>query len=162
MDIPPALQGPKALCGPGCDRVLLHGRDDLLRHHQVRPVADEHIHITVGRGHLDAKTGGDLVPVEIKQPIELGDRKDLLDDFLTTVRLKKTDVKVDQLVELEPERRGKERLIAGGTVIGVLTEQFAVAADRLATQGKGDSQSVADNAKPEGRAMNRRVEFAKL
>jgi hypothetical protein len=73
----------------------------------------------------DAATGGDMTPVEIKQPIELGDRKDLLEDFLTTVRLRKTDIKLDTLVELEPERRGKERLIAGGTVIGVLTEQFA-------------------------------------
>ncbi len=73
----------------------------------------------------DAATGGDLVPVEIKQPIELGDRKDLLDDFLTTVRLRKTDIRLDTLVELEPERKGKERLIAGGNVIGVLGEQFA-------------------------------------
>jgi hypothetical protein len=73
----------------------------------------------------DAATGGDTIPIEIKQPIELGDRKDLLEDFLTTVRLRKTDIKLDMLVELEPEHKGKERLIAGGNVIGVLTEQFA-------------------------------------
>jgi hypothetical protein len=73
----------------------------------------------------DAATGGDLTPVAVKQPIELGDRKDLLDDFLTTVRLRKVDIKLDTLVELEPERKGKERIVAGGTVIGVLTEQFA-------------------------------------
>jgi hypothetical protein len=73
----------------------------------------------------DAATGGDSSPVPIKQTIELGDRKDMLDDFLTTVRLRKTDIKVDTLVELEPERKGKERLIAGGTVIGVLGEQYA-------------------------------------
>src|SRR5688500_1755072 len=73
----------------------------------------------------DAATGGDTTPVAIKQPIELPDRKDLLDDFLATVRLRKTDIKLDTLVELEPERKGKERLVAGGTVIGVLTEQFA-------------------------------------
>jgi hypothetical protein len=73
----------------------------------------------------DAATGGDLTPIEIKQPIELGDRKDLLDDFLATVRLRKTDIKLDTLVELEPEHKGKERLIAGGNVIGVLTEQYA-------------------------------------
>jgi hypothetical protein len=73
----------------------------------------------------DAATGGDLVPIEIKQPIELGDRKDLLEDFLTTVRLRKTDIRLDTLVELEPDHKGKERLIAGGNVIGVLTEQFA-------------------------------------
>jgi outer membrane protein OmpA-like peptidoglycan-associated protein len=48
------------------------------------------------------------------------------------------------------------------SVAKVLSEQFAVAADRFATDGKGDTQSVSSNAKPEGRAMNRRVEFAKL
>ena len=48
------------------------------------------------------------------------------------------------------------------SVARVLTEQFSIAADRLSPQGKGDTQAVADNAKPEGRAMNRRVEFAKL
>jgi outer membrane protein OmpA-like peptidoglycan-associated protein len=47
-------------------------------------------------------------------------------------------------------------------VARVLSDQFAIAADRLASQGKGDTQAVADNSKPEGRAMNRRVEFAKL
>lgn len=48
------------------------------------------------------------------------------------------------------------------SVAKVLVEQFSIAADRLAAQGKGDTQALADNAKPEGRAMNRRVEFAKL
>jgi len=47
------------------------------------------------------------------------------------------------------------------SVARVLAEQFTVAADRLATDGKGDTQPVAANDKPEGRAMNRRVEFAK-
>jgi len=47
-------------------------------------------------------------------------------------------------------------------VAKVLAEQFGVAADRFETDGKGDTQAVASNAKPEGRAMNRRVEFAKL
>lgn len=73
----------------------------------------------------DAATGGDTTPLAIEQPIELGDRKDLLDDFLTTVRLRKTDIKLDQLVELDPDRKGKERIVAGGTVIGILTAQFA-------------------------------------
>jgi outer membrane protein OmpA-like peptidoglycan-associated protein len=48
------------------------------------------------------------------------------------------------------------------SVAKVLSEQFTIAADRFATDGKGDTQAVASNAKPEGRAMNRRVEFAKL
>ena len=48
------------------------------------------------------------------------------------------------------------------SVARVLTDQFGVAGDRFTTDGKGDTQSIASNAKPEGRAMNRRVEFAKL
>jgi hypothetical protein len=48
------------------------------------------------------------------------------------------------------------------SVAKVLVEQFSIAADRLGTAGKGDTQALADNGKPEGRAMNRRVEFAKL
>jgi len=47
-------------------------------------------------------------------------------------------------------------------VAGVLTEQFGIAADRFTADGKGDTRAVASNAKPEGRAMNRRVEFVKL
>jgi hypothetical protein len=73
----------------------------------------------------DAATGGDTTPLAIEQPIELGDRKDLLDDFLATVRLRRTDLKLDTLVDVDPDRKGKERVVAGGTVIGVLTEQFA-------------------------------------
>ena len=73
----------------------------------------------------DAATGGNTKPIEIARSIELSDRKDLLDDFLTTVHLQKADLKLDQLVELDPDRPGKERLVAGGTVIGVLTDQFA-------------------------------------
>ena len=47
-------------------------------------------------------------------------------------------------------------------VARVLAEQLGVAADRLTTDGRGDTQALASNAGPEGRAMNRRVEFAKL
>jgi outer membrane protein OmpA-like peptidoglycan-associated protein len=48
------------------------------------------------------------------------------------------------------------------SVARVLTEQFGIAADRLTADGRGDTQVVANNLKPEGRAMNRRVEFARL
>ncbi len=48
------------------------------------------------------------------------------------------------------------------SVAGVLAEQFGIAADRFTADGKGDTRAVASNAKPEGRAMNRRVEFEKL
>jgi hypothetical protein len=73
----------------------------------------------------DQATGGDDIDLAIDATVELGDRKDLLDDFLRTVKLKRTDVRVDTFAELDLDRRGKERLIAGGTVIGVLTDQFA-------------------------------------
>ena len=73
----------------------------------------------------DRATGGDDSDLEIAQPLELSDRKDLLDDFLHTVHLAKSDITRDELVDLDPDRKGKERLVAGGTVIGVLTDQFA-------------------------------------
>ena len=47
-----------------------------------------------------------------------------------------------------------------GSVAKALSDGFAIASDRFATDGKGDTQALASNAKPEGRAMNRRVEFA--
>jgi hypothetical protein len=48
------------------------------------------------------------------------------------------------------------------SVAKALSTQFGVSADRFTTDGKGDTQPVSSNGKPEGRAMNRRVEFAKL
>ena len=47
-------------------------------------------------------------------------------------------------------------------VARALSDQLAIAKERFTTAGKGDTQPVASNAKPEGRAMNRRVEFARL
>ena len=47
-------------------------------------------------------------------------------------------------------------------VAKVLSTELGIAADRFTTDGKGDTQAVSSNAKPEGRAMNRRVEFTKL
>jgi hypothetical protein len=73
----------------------------------------------------DQATGGADTDFDLTATIELGDRKDLLDDFLKTVRLRRADVTLDQMADLDPDRRGKERLVAGGTVIGVLTDQFA-------------------------------------
>lgn len=73
----------------------------------------------------DQATGGDDTDLVMSQTIELGDRKDLLDDFLRSVRLKRSDVKLDAMAELDPDRRGQERIVAGGTVIGVLTDQYA-------------------------------------
>ena len=47
------------------------------------------------------------------------------------------------------------------SVAKVLSTQFGVSAERFQSDGRGDSQPLSSNAKPEGRAMNRRVEFAK-
>ncbi len=47
------------------------------------------------------------------------------------------------------------------SVAKVLAQQFGIASSRFETDGKGDSQPLSSNATPEGRAMNRRVEFAK-
>lgn len=48
------------------------------------------------------------------------------------------------------------------SVAKVLASEFKIAADRFQTDGKGDTKPVSSNAKPEGRAMNRRVEFSKI
>jgi len=42
-----------------------------------------------------------------------------------------------------------------------LVSKFGCDASRLQTDGKGETEPVADNSKPEGRAANRRVEFIK-
>lgn len=47
-------------------------------------------------------------------------------------------------------------------VAGVLSKEFKLAAERFQTDGKGDTVPVSSNTKPEGRAMNRRVEFTRL
>jgi outer membrane protein OmpA-like peptidoglycan-associated protein len=48
------------------------------------------------------------------------------------------------------------------SVANTLSSQFGIAADRFQADGKGDGQPLSSNAKPEGRAMNRRVEFSKI
>ena len=48
------------------------------------------------------------------------------------------------------------------SVANVLSTQFGIAADRLQPDGKGDALPLSSNVKPEGRAMNRRVEFSKV
>jgi outer membrane protein OmpA-like peptidoglycan-associated protein len=47
-------------------------------------------------------------------------------------------------------------------VAKVLAAEFKIAADRFQADGKGDTAPISDNAKAEGRAMNRRVEFTKI
>lgn len=47
-------------------------------------------------------------------------------------------------------------------VIGILTSEYEIAAERLEADGKGAAAPVGDNKTAEGRAMNRRVEFIKM
>ncbi len=43
-----------------------------------------------------------------------------------------------------------------------LVSVYGIDGGRLSTEGKGESEPVADNASPEGKAQNRRVEFIKM
>jgi len=56
-------------------------------------------------------------------------------------------------------RLSKERANA---VKRALQTEFGIDADRMETDGKGESEPVGDNATPEGKAQNRRGEFIKL
>ena len=73
----------------------------------------------------DRATGGDDTDVTLATQIELSERKDLVDDFLHTVHLAKSDITMDQLADVDPDRKGKERIVAGGNAIGIITDQFA-------------------------------------
>jgi len=43
-----------------------------------------------------------------------------------------------------------------------LVSVYGVSANRLQTEGKGESQPIGDNSTIDGKAQNRRVEFIKL
>jgi OOP family OmpA-OmpF porin len=44
----------------------------------------------------------------------------------------------------------------------LLVNEFSITGDRIETEGKGETQPIADNKTKEGKAQNRRVEFVKL
>lgn len=46
-------------------------------------------------------------------------------------------------------------------VKNALVAIYGIAADRLVSEGKGESEPIGDNATPDGKAQNRRVEFIK-
>lgn len=70
----------------------------------------------------DQAAGGADSDVAFSGTVELSK---VLEDFLRTVKLKKGDLVLDTQVALDPDRWGKQRLVAGGRAIGVLTDQFA-------------------------------------
>ncbi|ULQ57790.1 OmpA family protein [Flavihumibacter rivuli] len=67
-----------------------------------------------------------------------------------------TDSDGDDAANLELSKR------RAAAVKSALVNEFGIAADRLETDGKGETQPVGDNTKPEGKAQNRRVEFVKM
>ncbi|MGB5459775.1 MAG: OmpA family protein [Eudoraea sp.] len=52
--------------------------------------------------------------------------------------------------------------LRAASVMNALTDEFGIAANRLQTDGKGESIPVSDNGTTEGKAQNRRVEFIKI
>ena len=67
-----------------------------------------------------------------------------------------TDSQADDAYNLALSRSRAEAVKAA------LTDRYGIAATRLETAGYGETRPVADNAKLEGRARNRRVELVKL
>lgn len=65
-----------------------------------------------------------------------------------------TDGKKDSNLQLSRQR--------AGAVKNELAQKYGIAAQRLETDGKGDTEPVADNTTTEGKAQNRRVEFIKI
>jgi len=56
--------------------------------------------------------------------LTLGDKPKVLDGFLRAVRLKKQDLVIDQVAEVDAQHPGTERVVAGGKVLGVLAESY--------------------------------------
>jgi hypothetical protein len=84
--------------------------------------------LQLGVRYQDADAASGAAPTEgvtMERTIELSDRSQLFDDLLTTVRLRKADIVFDQFADLDSELPGKERVLMGGVVVGVLTSQFA-------------------------------------
>jgi OmpA-OmpF porin, OOP family len=67
-----------------------------------------------------------------------------------------TDASGDAAKNLDLSKRRAE------SVKAALVKQFNIAPDRLTADGLGQTKPLADNATPNGRAQNRRVEFVKI
>ena len=52
--------------------------------------------------------------------------------------------------------------LRAASVMNALTEEFGISTSRIKTDGKGETEPVADNGTTEGKAQNRRVEFIKI
>jgi hypothetical protein len=63
---------------------------------------------------------------ELAHPLTLtlGDKPQVFDRFLRETRLKKKDLVLDQIADVDPSRKGTERIVAGGKILGVIGEQY--------------------------------------
>ncbi|HEY4055349.1 MAG TPA: hypothetical protein VGM39_02030 [Kofleriaceae bacterium] len=113
----------------------------------------------------DRAVGGDVTPMTLNASVELGDRTDLLDDFLKDARLRKSDIKLDAMADVDPGHRGKERVVYGGAVIGVITDKYGfvqmpanpneVKTVELVPLGKNGLQVIAATVKQSGNGGSR-------
>jgi acetolactate synthase regulatory subunit len=64
-------------------------------------------------------------PLAHRLTLALGDRPQLLERFLRDVRLRAKDLMLDAVADVDRTRRGPERVVAGGRILGLLGEQYA-------------------------------------
>jgi hypothetical protein len=68
------------------------------------------------------KDVADELPVQLT--LGLGDKPQVFDRFLRDARLKKKDVVLDRIADVDPTRKGTERVVAGGKILGLIAEQY--------------------------------------
>jgi hypothetical protein len=104
----------------------------------------------------DQATGTHAAPLAITGGLVIDGAVDVYAEFLRAVGASKSDVALDQTVDLDPGHAGKERVVvtrtSGGAAVGVLTDAFAymtlpieAAADLRAVQlidWRGDGSAV--------------------
>ena len=73
----------------------------------------------------DAATSKPGEPIAMMGALGLSEKIDLLHDFLKSIGGDPKDVTLDVTTRLDPSRKDQQRVVAIGTVIGVLTDQFA-------------------------------------
>jgi hypothetical protein len=88
----------------------------------------------------DQATGKTTDDVGIDLALALAAKSDLLKDFLRALKAKPADVAFDQQVDVDPDRKGTERVVVAGTALGVLADQFAYVT--LPAQTKADIVEV--------------------
>ena len=85
---------------------------------------------------------------------------------IATVLKENSSVKVKIIGHTDSDGDDKSNLELSkrraASVKNTLSSEFGIAADRMETDGKGESEPAEPNTTPQGKANNRRVEFVKL